>query len=99
MNFTMISALKADGTYEVIVENYLPDTWYDIKAVIDVTGKICDFYSFDNMCVKYQATTSSAASTHFHFLLRSKNHSTTVFMYLLYVNPLRFKQTIKKFAT
>ena len=39
-----ISALKADGSYEVLIEEYLPDTWYDIKVVIDITDKICDFY-------------------------------------------------------
>jgi len=39
-----ILALKADGSYEVLMEDYVPDIWYDIKVAVNATDKACDFY-------------------------------------------------------
>lgn len=39
-----ISALKADGTYEVLVSDYAVNTWYSIKVNVDVVSGNCDYY-------------------------------------------------------
>ena len=39
-----ISVAKADGTYEVLVNDYQADTWYSIKVVADISSGNCDYY-------------------------------------------------------
>lgn len=46
-----ISAVKADGSKEVIVPGYSVNTWYDIKVVANLNSKKCDFYINNTLVV------------------------------------------------